>query len=289
MLQTVLGLDAARIAAAFLDSPAAMAQRLVRAKQRIREQGLRFDLPERGEWPARLGAVLAAVYAAFGAGCADIAGADPNHQGLAGEGLFLARLLAELLPKEPEALGLAALALTVAARRPAGRDAAGRFVPLSRQDPGLWLAPLLAEAEALLAAAARFGRPGRYQLEAAIHAAHAARPRLGHTPWPAIRLLYGALVAVSPTAGALVGQAAALAECEGPAAGLAALASLPSAELAGYQPYHALRAHLLARQGQAEAAAQARQQALGLTVDPAVRAFLLGSAGQGEPTPATAR
>lgn len=272
MLQAVLGLDASRIAGAFLASPAAMAQRLVRAKARIREAGLRFEPPDPTELPARLGPVLEAIYAAYGSAFDDLAGADPRRRGLAEEALFLARLLAALLPAEPEALGLAALLLHCEARRAARRDAAGRFVPLAEQDMGRWNSALQAEAEAALIAAARLGRPGRYQLEAAIQSAHASRALLGQTPWAGIRLLYDELVRLAPSLGARVGQAAATAEAEGPAAGLALLAALPAAQAEAYQPCHALRAHLLARLGQDSGAAYRR--AIGLAEDPAVRAFL---------------
>lgn len=275
MLQAVLGLDAARIGSAFLVSPAAMGQRLVRAKARLREAGARFAVPEAAELPGRLEPVLDAVYAAYGQGWEEVAGADPRRQGLAEEALFLARLLAALLPAEPEALGLLALLLHCEARRPARRDAAGHFVPLSAQDPARWSAPLLAEAEAALTRAGSLARPGRYQLEAAIQSAHAARARLGATPWPAIVQLYAALVARAPGLGALLGQAAAVAEAEGAAAGLALLAALAGEPaLANHQPYWALRAHLLARSGDAAGAAMARQRAIGLSEDAAVRAFL---------------
>ncbi len=278
MLQAVLGLDAARIAGAFLASPAAMAQRLVRAKSRLREAGLRFEIPGRDAMPARLQAVLEAIYAAYGSGWEDIAGADPRRRGLAEEALFLARLLAALLPEEPEALGLSALLCHCEARRPARRGPGGGFIPLAEQEVALWERALQAEAEAALHAAFALHRPGRFQLEAAIQSAHASRAVLGSTPWAGIRRLYDALAQLAPTAGALVGQAAATAEAEGAAAGLALLEALPPALAAAYQPYHALRAHLLARLGQ-DASASFRQ-AIGLAEDPAVRAFLTARMGE---------
>ncbi len=274
MLQTVLGLDAARIAGAFLVSPAAMGQRLTRAKARIREAGLRFEVPERAEWAPRLAAVLDAVYAAYGSAWPDMAGVDPRLTGLAAEALHLARLLAALLPEEPEARGLAALILHCEARRPARRDAAGRLVPLAEQDPARWDRALAEEAEAHLAAAARAGRAGRFQVEAAIQSAHAARTVMGGTPWGAIATLYELLLRIAPSAGALLGRAAAVAEARGPAEGLALLDAMAPDVPASWQPYWAVRAHLLARLGATEAAAEAYGRAIGLSSEPGERAFL---------------
>jgi RNA polymerase sigma-70 factor (ECF subfamily) len=276
MLQAVLGLDAARIGSAFLVAPAAMGQRLVRAKRRLREAGARFAMPEAEQVEARLPEVLAAIYAAYAAGAAD--GGDGGA--LAREAEWLARLLAGLAPLAPEALGLAALLLHLQARRAAGRDAAGGYVPLSAQDPARWDAARQREAEALLARAARLGAPARYQWEAAIASAHAARPRLGATPWREILLLYDALLAATGSPVVAVNRAVALGEVHGAAAGLAVLrAAGADARLAGYQPYWAALAALAARAGEAEAADQARRRAAGLATDPAVRAFLLRPGG----------
>jgi len=274
MLQAVLGLDAARIAGAFLVSPAAMGQRLTRAKARIRDRGLRFEVPGREEWAPRLGAVLEAVYAAYGSAWPDMAGVDRRLTGLVEEALHLARLLAALLPEEPEARGLAALILHCEARRPARRDAAGRLVPLAEQDPGAWDAALLAEAEAHLAAAARAGRAGRFQLEAAIQSAHAARGVMGGTPWTAIVALYDLLLRVAPSAGALLGRAAAVAEARGPEEGLVLLDAAAGEAQPDWQPYWAVRAHLLARLGRAAEAGAAYDRAIGLSAEPGERAFL---------------
>ncbi|MBN8893110.1 MAG: hypothetical protein J0H91_22745 [Rhodospirillales bacterium] len=185
MLQSVLGLDAARIAAAFVVAPAAMGQRLVRAKAKIRDAGIRFAVPGPADLPARLAPVLDAVYAAFGtAWDAPPRGEEPGGPAanLGEEAIWLARLIASLLPEEPEALGLLALLLHCQARQPARRDAAG-FVPLSAQDPALWSAPLIAEAEAALLRACALGRIGRFQLEAAIQSAHAGRARGAAVDW----------------------------------------------------------------------------------------------------------
>jgi RNA polymerase sigma-70 factor (ECF subfamily) len=274
MLQIVLGLDAARIAAAFLTSPAALGQRLVRAKAGIRDAGLAFAVPEQAELPERLHCVLQAIYAAYGSGWEDVAGADRKRQGLTGEAIFLARLVVSLLPAEPEARGLLALILHCEARRVARRDGAGAFVALSDQDTSLWSGELIAEAERELAAASCLGRLGPFQLEAAIQSVHAGRARTGWIDWPVLAQLYEGLVQLAPTLGALTGRAAAFAEAFGPGRGLAQLAELPEAQVAGYQPYWALKAHLLARAGERVAAREAYSRAIGLAEDPAVRDFL---------------
>jgi len=280
MLQTVIGLDAARIASAFLVAPAAMGQRLVRAKARIRDAGIRFEVPERADLPARLDAVLEAIYTAYGSGWEDVAGADPRRKGLAEEAIWLGRLVLGLLPEEPEAAGLLALMLHCEARRAARRDPGGGYVPLGRQDVTRWSGPMLREAEALLSAAARAGRAGRFQLEAAIQSVHAQRAVTGHTDWAAIALLYEGLVRCAPTIGARVGHAAALADVRGSDAGLAILDAIAPEAIASYQPYWAMRAHLLAAVGRHAEAEHAYARAVGLSEDPAVRAFLAGQAAR---------
>lgn len=274
MLQTVLGLDAARIASAFLVSPAAMGARLVRAKAKIRAAGIPFDLDPSGtEWERR-GPVLDAVYAAYGTGWNR--GSD---SGLALEATWLGRALAQTLPDEPEAWGLLALMLFAESRRPARRGPRGEFVALPDQDPALWDASLLAEAEGALRRAAGFARPGRYGLEAAIQAVHAERRRTGKVEWQALVRLYEGLVGVAPSIGAALGRAAARAETLGAREGLASLEALAEAGVAGHQPYWALRASLLARVGEVEAAADAYRRAEGLSEDPAVRRFLAARRG----------
>jgi len=277
MLQTVLGLDAARIASAFLVAPAAMGQRLVRVKAKIRDAGIRFEIPEPRELPSRLEAVLQAIYAAYGSAWEDVAGADPRRQGLAEEAIWLGRLVTRLLPDEPEGRGLLALMLHCEARRGARRDAEGRYVPLTRQDVALWSQPLTEEAEEILAAASTAMKPGRFQLEAAIQSVHAQRAVTGHTDWEAIALLYEGLIRLAPTIGAQVAAAAALAEAKGDDAGLAALEAIPPEAVTGYQPYWALSAHLLKRLGRAAEAREAYARAVGLSEDPAVRDFLRDS------------
>lgn len=275
ILQTLLGFDAGTIASAFLIAPATMGQRLVRAKRRIAELGLAFEVPDRDEWPERLDGVLEAIYAAFGEGWADPTGQDARLGNLSGEAIWLGRLLVALLPDEPEAAGLLALMLHTHARRFARRDADGRYVPLADQDMTRWDEALIGEAEALLARAARAGRFGRYQLEAAIQSAHVARRRLGRADWQAIGVLYDALFELTGSPVVALNRAVALAEREGAGAGLAALdACARDPRLETYQPYWAARASMLEALGDLAAAAEAYGLAIGLETDPAVRDFL---------------
>jgi predicted RNA polymerase sigma factor len=279
MLQIVLGVDAARIAQAFLVPPATMGQRLVRAKRKIREAGIPFKVPEDHELPQRLDAVLEAIYAAYDLGRDEAAGIDPRAQGLADEAVWLARVIRERLPEEPEVRGLLALMLFCDARRAARRTSGGRYVPLSQQDPASWSAPAIREAEAELAAASVMGRIGKFQLEAAIQSVHADRAQTGHTDWAAIAGFYEHLVRLAPTLGARVAQAAAVAEAQGAAAGLALLDTIDRAAVDTYQPFWAVCAHLLRQAGQAANAAEAYGRAIGLTEDPATRQFLLERRG----------
>jgi predicted RNA polymerase sigma factor len=273
MLQAVLGLDAATIGSAFLVAPAAMGQRLVRAKTKISAARIAFELPHESERPERLDTVLDAIYAAYGTGW-DAAGAQGRHAGLAREAIELARVLATLMPDQPEALGLLSLMLYCESRRAARRDAQGRYVPLGEQDVAHWSHPMIAEAGGLLQRAGSMARPGRFQLEAAIQSVHAQRAQTGQTRWDAIAQLYGALIALAPTVGAKVGEAAARGEWQGPIAGLASLDAMDADEAQRYQPWWAVRAHLLARQGCRADAALAYERAIGLAEDAEVRKFL---------------
>ncbi|MBZ9963827.1 RNA polymerase sigma factor [Mesorhizobium sp. BR1-1-2] len=275
ILQAVLGFDAATIASAFLAPPATMGQRLVRAKARIREAGIPFRVPERAELGERLDTVLEAIYATFAEGWSDPAGTETRRRNLATEGIWLGRLVASLLPDEPEALGLLALMLFAEARRAARRDGSGEYVPLAEQDHALWDHGLIDEAEALLGRAATLDAIGRYQLEAAVQSVHAARRLSGETDWVAIREFYDALLSIARSPVVAINRAVAIAEAEGAVAGLAALYVLgDDKRLNDYQPYWAARAGLLARLGQVPQAVEAYDRAIGLESDPAVRRFL---------------
>jgi RNA polymerase sigma-70 factor, ECF subfamily len=275
MLQTVLGFDAATIASAFLVSPATMSQRLVRAKHKIREAGIAFQVPEHADLALRLDAVLAAIYAAFAEGWSDPAGTETRRRNLSEEGIWLGRLVASLLPEEPEALGLLALMLHAEARRGARRNGRGDYVPLAEQDPATWDIELIEEAEALLLRASLSGVIGRYQLEAAVQSAHAARRTSGRTDWAAIAHMYDALLAITDSPVVAINRATAITETDGAAAGLAALDAVANdPRLADYQPYWAARAGLLRQSGEVEAAEEAYDRAIGLEADPAVRRFL---------------
>jgi len=279
MLQTVLGLDAGRIAHAFLVPPKTMGQRLFRAKTKIRDGGIQFEIPQERDLPERLDAVLEAIYAAFGISWDDMFGIDPGGRDLAEEAIWLARVLLQLMPSEAEVQGLLALMLHSESRRSARRALDGRYVPLSEQDPKQWSLPLIEEAERHLAEGFKRGRSGRFQLEAAIQSVHSERAHTGRTDWAAIALFYEQLVHISPALGTRVGYAAAVAEAEGPEAGLAVLESIDRDAVADYQPYWAVRAHLLQKIGKTGQASEAYDRAIGLAEDPAVREFLLQKRG----------
>ena len=275
ILQTVLGFDAAMIASAFLASPAAMGQRLVRAKTKIKQAGIPLRVPERDELAERLDAVLAAIYAAFAEGWQDPAGTEPARRELAEEALYLGRLVTELLPDEPEAFGLLALMLYADARRHARRTQDGDYVPLAEQDADLWDDALIEEAEALLVRASELRSPGRYQLEAALQSAHVNGRRAGRVDWAAMLLLYDALLELSGSPVVAINRALALAHVRGAGVALASLDSLVTdSRLADYQPYWAARAELLAQTGALAEARSACERAIGLERDAAVRRFL---------------
>jgi len=275
ILQTVLGLDAAAIAAAFLTTPTAMGQRLVRAKRRILDAGIPFRLPDRGDLPERLDTVLEAIYAAFGAGWPEPGGLDARRQGLLDEAVWLGHVVVDLLPEEPEALGLLALMLYAGARRAARRSTEGHYVPLSEQDPALWDGSAIDQAERLLQQASSLGQIGRFQLEAAVQSVHAARRSSGRTDWAAILELYDGLLALTHSPVVAVNRAVALSETSGPATGLTTLDELASdPRLATYQPYWAARADMLARLDRRASADAAYAQAILLEPDTAVRRFL---------------
>lgn len=273
MLQTVLGLDAARIAACYLVSGATMGQRLVRAKRKIRDAGIAFAIPDPGEAPARISAVLSAIYAAYGTAWEDISGADEKLVGLAEEAIWLARLLCQLLPEDPEALGLLSLMLHCEARRAARRDTNGAFIPLHAQDMQHWSRDMILEAETHLRVAARKTAPGRFQTEAAIQSLHANQRMTGQRFTDQLVKLYDALAWFAPTIGVLVARAVAYAENGDAAGGLAQLDRIQN--IASYQPFWAARARACWLSGDEQAAWLAAQTAAGLSRDPAVRRFLL--------------
>ncbi|MEM7141345.1 MAG: DUF6596 domain-containing protein [Actinomycetota bacterium] len=274
MLQTVLGLTAEQIGSTMLVAPSTIGQRLVRVKRRIVDAGIPFRVPPDDELDERLGHVLDAVYAAYGVGYDDADDATTAAAGLAGEAIWLAGLLVELLPDRGEPKGLYSLLCLSEARRPARRDAAGRFVPLEEQDTDRWDAALIESGEVALWRAARDGEPGRFQLEASIQSLHADRARTGCTDWAAICAAYEVLLDGYATLGAAIGYAAALGRNGDATRGVAVLDELDVERTRRHQPYWAVRASLLAGAGHAEAD-DAFDQAIGLTADAAVRDWLI--------------
>jgi RNA polymerase sigma-70 factor (ECF subfamily) len=273
ILQTILGMTAEDISAAFLIPPATMGQRLVRAKTRIRDAGIPFHVPEKAELPERLHAVLDAIYAAYSKGWSEVGGAGTPE--LAGEAIWLGRLIVSLMPDEPEAKGMLALMFYAEARRAARRGAGGAYVPLEEQDATLWDDAQIALAEQLLHAANRAGPTGRYQLEAAIQSAHTARRLDGVSNWLVVVKLYDHLLELTRSPVVVLNRAVALAEVDGPQAALDAIAPLAhDKRMLGYQPYWAALGHLLARTGQLQEAGDAFVVAIGLSTDDAVRAYL---------------
>lgn len=274
MLQSVLGLDAARIGAAFLVSPTAMAQRLVRAKAKIRAAGIPFSVPSVAELSTRLPSVLDAIYAAFGTGWDDPSPTQ-RRTGLATEALRLVRIVNETCPNDAEAHGLHALIAHSHARTGARRDEHGAFVPLSEQDPQRWDVLLLDEGAAHLDRAIELGGRGPFVVQACIQAAHNDRRMSGQVDWPWVVRLYEALVAMMPSIGAHVALAAATAEARGPDDAWAVLQLLPEDAVSSYQPYWTTRAHLADRRGDEGDRLASARRAVGLTDDPAVRAHLV--------------
>jgi len=274
ILQTILGLTAIDIAAAFLIPPATMGQRLVRAKARIKEAGIPFAIPEREDLAGRLDAVLEAIYAAYAKGWTEIG--DTAADRLAGEAIWLGRLIVSMLPDEPEAKGVLALMLYAEARRNARRDANGAYVPLEAQDIELWDEAQILAAEALLRHANSAGPTGRYQIEAAIQSAHVARRVTGRPNWDAVIALYDVLLGLTHSPVALLNRAVALAETDGPAAALDSIDTIAAdRRMADYQPYWAARGHLAARAGRKSEAHEAFTLAIGLSTDDAVRHYLI--------------
>lgn len=275
MLQVVLGLDAKTIASAFLMSPGSMGKRLVRAKDKIRQAGIPFSIPEREELSGRLDTVLDAIYAAFAEGWTDPGGTDVARRDLTEEAMFLAGLVTELLPEEPEALGLLAFMLHAEARRCARRNGDGEYVPLAQQDPALWDSRMIVEAEALLRRASALGSIGRYQLEGALQSAHVYRCHTGHANWADVVQLYDALFALTGSPVVAINRALAIAELQGASTALETMQAIATdVRVAEYQPYWAVCAELLSKAGAPGEARRAYEIAIGLERDPAVRRFL---------------
>ena len=275
-LKIICGLPVSAIARLFLVSEPAMFQRLTRAKAKVREAGIAFELPPRRHWPERLGAVLLALELAFTAAYADAGGelsADLGED-LGAEVERLALLVAELLPQEPEALGLASLVLLARARAGARVDAEGAMVPLSQQDFSGWDLSRIEQARVLLAVAAKAARSGPCQVMAAIQLTHARRAYDGVVDWRAMLRLYDVLLRLRPSPMVALSRALALAQVEGAQAGLAALAALPAERLALARPFHVARADLLAKAGRPGEAAAALDAALALGPPRAERLWL---------------
>lgn len=273
MLQAVLGLDAARIGAAFLVSPAAMGQRLSRGKARLKAAGARFETPPPHALTSQLGPVLEAIYTAYGTGWDSLGVDGSTVRGLAEEAAYLTGLLVQLTNDISEVHGLFALITHCEARTAARRGTDGGFIPLSEQDPELWSAPQIEQAESSLRKALNVGPAGRFTLEAAIQSVHAERRQTGVTNWRAAAALYDQLIELAPSLGALTARASAYGEVWGPDTALNQLQAL--AERAQtYQPWWATQAHWLKRAGKTDLARQAYTQAIALSSDPSVRQFL---------------
>lgn len=273
MLQSVLGLDAARIARAFLVTPASMSQRLVRAKQKIRDAGIPFDEPEPAERPERMAAVREAIYAAFGADYDELEG-DRGSDSLAEEAVYLARVLIRVAPNDPESLGLYALLTLSHARRAARNTPEGRFVPLAQQDVARWDRAAILEGNAILLRAAAFRVPGPFQLEAAIQSAHCQRLFSGTPPWTAIEFLYATLNSTWPTVASAVAHAAVLVELDRAVDAQHLLDNLEGARVAEYAPYWVVLSHARQRRGDSAGAREAMTRAVALTRSSPLRRFL---------------
>ena len=274
-LRTLGGLTTREIARAFLDSEEAMAQRLVRAKNKIAAAGIPYAVPQADALPARIASVLGVLYLIFNEGYAASSGDEQVRRDLCDEAIRLARVLNALRPGEPEIMGLLALMLLHDSRRAARADAEGNLVPLEEQDRGLWRHVQITEGAVLIEAALQRGAIGRFQLQAAISAVHAEAPSMEETRWSEILGLYDLLVRIQPNAVVRLNRAVAMSFAETPDAGLQELAGLADA-LDAYQPFHAARADCLRRAGRSAEAREAYGRAIELSSNPRERAFLQG-------------
>ncbi|SMX42635.1 RNA polymerase sigma factor [Actibacterium lipolyticum] len=272
-LRCLGGLTTSEIARAFLDKTPAMAQRLARARAKIGKAGIPFAIPDQQDMPVRMDAVLQVIYLIYNEGYCATEGADQLRADLCEEALFLARMMAELCPDTPEVLGLLALIAVGYSRRLARRDDAGNYVPLLEQDRSKWDRALIAEGEDALNHAMRLAQTGPFQLQAAIAALHADAKTADQTDWAQIAALYSKLAELVPTAVVRLNHIVARSYVTGPVAALADLELLKS-EMEHYQPYHAARAELFARTGNAENAIAAYDLAIGLSRVDSERRFL---------------
>ncbi|MGB1009833.1 MAG: RNA polymerase sigma factor [Thiolinea sp.] len=273
ILQTVLGFEATDIGTAFLIPASTMAQRLVRAKRKIRDAAIPFSLPAAKELPQRLEAVLEAIYGTYAIEWNNTLTADTQDD-LANEALFLADLLVRLMPEQAEALGLLALLAYSVAREQSRFAPDGSLIPLDEQDTALWDNTLIRHANGLLSKAHQLNQPGRFQLEAAIQSVHCARQQSGKTDWQALAQLYEALYRTSPTIGAAVSRAAVFGRAYSPEAGLSCLEQIETKARECFQPAWATRAHLLQLAGEKAQAKHAYERAIALTTHIGMRRFL---------------
>jgi RNA polymerase sigma-70 factor (ECF subfamily) len=275
ILRLLGGLETGEIAKAFVVPEATMAQRIVRAKRKLHDNHASYRIPRAAELPDRLNAVLAAIYLIYTEGHTATCGQTLTRADLSTEAIRLGRTLGELMPDEPEAIGLLALMLLTESRRPTRIAADATMVRLADQDRTHWDRTLISEGHELVRACLRRNQPGPFQIQAAIAAVHAAAPTAQATDWDQIIALYDQLYALRPNTVVALNRSVAVAELHGPVEGLAALAEIDPASLENYQPYHAARADLLARAGRRDEALDAYDRAVELTTNAVERAFLV--------------